>query len=184
MKSGTLERKKGRLAWAALLAPAAGPISGPNQQPRARLPNRPVDKSYCRCGNDNAASVTLASQTPISPSSMPAFPTVHSSCLRKRNSMGHPICALPTSSVPSQVGRVGPKAVVWTYRRRTSGHLDKTTRARAADLDKFKRRRHLRSTPTHFVQRVSRQSGRDIQGAELRRRKGGQHAGGTREIST
>jgi hypothetical protein len=32
------KRKKGRLAWAALLAPAAGPISPPGQQPRARLP--------------------------------------------------------------------------------------------------------------------------------------------------
>jgi hypothetical protein len=52
------KRKKGRLAWAALLAPAAGPISPPSQQPRARLPNQLVDKSHCRCANDNATSVT------------------------------------------------------------------------------------------------------------------------------
>ena len=47
--------------------------------------DRPVDKSYCRRANDKAASVALASQAPISPSSMPAFPTLHSSCHRRRN---------------------------------------------------------------------------------------------------
>src|SRR5262245_3689159 len=47
--------------------------------------DRPVDKSYCRRANDKAASVALASQTPISPSSMPACPTLHSSCHRRRN---------------------------------------------------------------------------------------------------
>jgi hypothetical protein len=69
-----LERKKGRLTQAALLAPAAGPIFRPSQQPRARLPNRLVDKPYCRRSSHNAASAILASQIPISPSSVPAFP--------------------------------------------------------------------------------------------------------------
>jgi hypothetical protein len=52
-----------------------------------------ADKSCCRCADDNAASVALASQTPISPSSMPAFPALHSGCHRRRNptQMSHPI---------------------------------------------------------------------------------------------
>jgi hypothetical protein len=103
------KRKKGRLAWATLLAPAAGPISSPSQQPRARLPNRLVDKSYCRCANGNAASVTLASQTPISPSTMPAFPTLHSSCRRRRNATQWAIqflrCRLPAPSKSAGSGQ-------------------------------------------------------------------------------
>jgi hypothetical protein len=48
MKSGTLERKKGRLAWAALLAPAAGPISGPNRNRDCHEPLLPTRMSRQR----------------------------------------------------------------------------------------------------------------------------------------
>jgi cold shock protein len=68
------KRKKGRLAEAALLASAAPSISPPSQHPRARLPNRLIDKPYCRQVHDNAASVTKASRTPTSPIKYPRFP--------------------------------------------------------------------------------------------------------------
>jgi hypothetical protein len=88
------KRKKGRLAWAALLAPAAGPISPPSQQPRARLPNQLVDKSYCRCANHNATSLTGKPNPDLS-IKYARFP--HSpqqlSPQTQRNSIRHPICA-------------------------------------------------------------------------------------------
>src|SRR5215467_14727881 len=80
--NGTLEKEGGPPGLGGPPSTCSWTYLSPSQQPRARLPNRLTDKSYCRCANGNAASVTLASQTPISPSSMPAFPTLHSGCHR------------------------------------------------------------------------------------------------------
>jgi hypothetical protein len=107
--NGTLEKEEGPPSLGSPPSTFNRTYLSPSQQPRARLPNRLVDKSYCRCANGNAASVTLASQTPISPSSMPAFPTLHSSCHRRHNATQWAIqfvrCRLPAPSKSAGSGQ-------------------------------------------------------------------------------
>jgi hypothetical protein len=74
---GTLEKEEG--------PPCSRTYLSPTQQPRARPRNQLVDRSYCKGANAIAALVTLASQTPISPSSVAGVPTLHRRCDRRRN---------------------------------------------------------------------------------------------------